>query len=133
MAESPLLPDIGEEEGGEPIVVSDVEASAAAEFLGTWTLPLESPQGTFNIGLEFSEGDDGMLAAAVNPPTSPPEDAASIRRSDDGLVLEFTLTAFGSSIPATITLTSADEANTMNAVVDLAGFSLSGTATKEGG
>ena len=133
MAEIPLLPDIVEEEGGEPIVVSDVEASAAAEFLGTWTLPLESPQGTFNIGLEFSEGDDGMLAASVNPPTSPPEDASSIRRSDDGLVLEFTLTAFGSSIPATITLTSADEANTMNAVVDLAGFSLSGTATKEGG
>ncbi|HBD97716.1 MAG TPA: hypothetical protein DC060_05905, partial [Gemmatimonadetes bacterium] len=63
----------------EPIVVSDVEASAAAEFLGTWTLPLESPQGTFNIGLEFSEGDDGMLAASVNPPTSPPEDASSIR------------------------------------------------------
>ena len=74
-----------------------------------------------------------MLAASVNPPTSPPQDASSIRRSDDGLVLEFTLTAFGSSIPATITLTSADEANTMNAVVDLAGFSLSGTATKEGG
>ena len=74
-----------------------------------------------------------MLAASVNPTPSAPEDASSIRRSDDGLVLEFTLTAFGSSIPATITLTSADAANTMNAVVDLAGFSLSGTATKEGG
>ncbi len=47
MAEIPLLPELEEE--GESGPVSEVEASSAAVLLGTWTLPLEGPTGTFTL------------------------------------------------------------------------------------
>jgi hypothetical protein len=127
----PLLPELEEEE--EPAAVSEVEASSAEELLGTWTLPLESPQGAFNMTLEFSEGADGMLAALVDTPLGDPQSAQTISRSDDALVLGFTLSALGQSLPVTLTLTPAgDSGEVLNAEVDLGALgALSGTATKE--
>ena len=93
-----------EEEGeGEGAAVSEVEASSAEEVLGTWTLPLESPQGAFNMVLEFSAGTDGMLAALVDTPLGDPQTAQNISRSGDALVLGFTLSALGQSLPVTVT------------------------------
>jgi len=130
----PLLPELEEEESeGEGAAVSEVEASSAEELLGTWTLPLESPQGAFNMVLEFSEGTDGMLAALVDTPLGDPQTAQNISRSGDALVLGFTLSALGQSLPVTVTLTPAeDSGEVLNAEVDLGGLgTLSGTATKE--
>ena len=130
----PLLPELEEEEGeGEGAAVSEVEASSAEELLGTWTLPLESPQGAFNMVLEFSEGTDGMLAALVDTPLGDPQTAQNISRSGDALVLGFTLSALGQSLPVTVTLTPAeDSGEVLNAEVDLGALgTLSGTATQE--
>ena len=54
-------------------------------------------------------------------------------RSGDALVVGFTLSAFGQSLPVTVTLTPAgDSGEVLNAEVDLgAPGTLSGTATKE--
>jgi len=129
----PLLPELEEEEGEEEAAVSEVEASSVEELLGTWTIPLDSPQGTFNVTLEFSEGADGMLAASVDTPVADPAAVQSITRSGDALVLGFTLAAFGQSLPVTVTLTPAgDDSGVMNAELDLGGLGkMSGTATKE--
>jgi len=125
----PLLPEL-EEEAEESAVVSEVEASSAEELLGTWTLPLESPQGTFDMVIEFSEGADGMLAALIDTPLGDPQSAQNISRDGDALVLGLTLSALGQSLPVTVTLTPAGEV--LNAEVDLGGLgALSGTATKE--
>ena len=129
----PLLPELEEEEGEEEAAVSEVEVSSAEELLGTWTLPLESPQGAFNMVLEFTEGADGMLAALIDTPLGDPQSAQNISRSGDALVVGFTLSAFGQSLPVTLTLTpEGDSGEVLNAEVDLGQLgTLSGTATKE--
>jgi hypothetical protein len=131
MAEIPLLPELEEEEGES--AVSEVEASSAAALLGTWTLPLEGPTGTFNITLEFSEGEDGKLAATVDTPLSEVQPVETITGSTDRLVLGFQLTAMGRTVATTLTLTpTGDGSGTYDAEIDLDGlFSLSGTATQE--
>jgi mono/diheme cytochrome c family protein len=134
MAQIPLLPEVEEDEGDtEADVGSQVEASSARELLGTWLLPVESPQGSFEIGLDFSETADGLLAAQVTTPVAPSQTAERIYRSGDDLVLGFTLSAFGSSVASTITLTpGADGGAAMPAELELEGlFALSGTATRQ--
>jgi hypothetical protein len=131
MAQIPLLPELEEDDEAEVTDRLEVEASSAEEVLGTWTLPLESPQGSFAIGIEFSEGADGMLTAIVSTPVGAPEEANRITRSGDGLVLGFTLTAYGQSVDSTITLMPEGD-GVMAAEVDLDGLmEISGTATKE--
>jgi hypothetical protein len=131
MAQIPLLPEVEEAEAGAP---SNIEASSAAALLGTWALPLETGQGTFDLSLVFSEGADGMVAASVITPNSGAQAVESIRRYGEDVILGFTLNAFGQSIDTTITLTPAGEGGgAMSAAVDLDGLmALSGTATKEG-
>ena len=80
MAQIPLLPEIEEsEETGESARL-EVEASSAEELIGTWVLPLESPQGTFEIGIDFSEGANGMIAALISTPVGEPQQAQRITR-----------------------------------------------------
>ncbi len=135
MAQIPLLPEI--EEGGEEEVAeavgSDVEAGAIAGLLGAWVLPLETPQGGFQVGLDFSQSDDGQLAAKISTPVAPePVAAERIYRSGDDLVLAFTLSAFGRTVASTITLTPSGAGEPMPADLDLDGlFALSGTATRQ--
>ncbi len=131
MAQIPLLPEVEEDEDAADGALLEVEASAAVDLLGSWVLPLESPQGDFNIDMEFSEGDDGKLNALISTPVGAPENADRITRSGDGYILGFTLSAFGQSVATTITLMP-DGAGVMSAEVDLDGLmSFSGTATKE--
>ena len=131
MAQIPLLPELEEDDEAGGADRLEVEASAAEELLGAWALPLESPQGAFNIDIDFSEGTNGMLAALVGTPLGDPQEAHSISRSGDGFVLGFTLAAFGQSVDATITLVPESD-GVMGAEVDIGGLmELSGTATKE--
>ena len=132
MAQIPLLPELVEEDDETPEAGGlEVEASSARELLGAWSLPLESPQGAFAISIDFSEGAGGKLEALISTPVGEPQEAHAITRSGDGLVLDFTLTAFGQSVESTITLMPATD-GVMDADVELKGLmSFSGTATKE--
>ena len=131
MAQIPLLPELEEEDEVDTADRLEVEASSAEELLGAWALPLESPQGDFNVDIDFSEGTDGRLAALVDTPLGEPQEAHSISRSGDGFVVGFTLAAFGQSVDATITLVPESD-GVMGAEVDVGGLmQLSGTATKE--
>jgi hypothetical protein len=127
MAQIPLLPE-AEETDGEG--ASSLEASAAQELLGTWSLPLESEAGRFDLGLEFSTGDAGQLVASVNT-SQGNQSVENISRSGEAFVLDFKLEAFGSPLETTIRLTPADT-GVLVAQVNVGGFiSVSGTATRE--
>jgi hypothetical protein len=133
MAQIPLLPEV-EEDGDEVVeaVGSEVEATAIEGLLGAWVLPLETPQGGFQVGLDFSQTADGLLAVQISTPVAEPQDATRIYRSGNDLVLGFTLSAFGRTVASTITLTPSGDGAPMPADLDLDGlFSLSGTATRQ--
>ena len=136
MAQIPLLPELEEEEGEEDVTEaagSAVEAGSVQGLLGAWVLPLETPQGGFQIGLDFTETAEGLLAATISTPVTPePVAAERIHRSGDDVVLAFTLTAFGRTVASTITLSPGAAGDPMPADLDLDGlFSLSGTATRQ--
>jgi hypothetical protein len=68
MAQIPLLPELEEdEEDVAEAAGSEVEASSVADLLGAWVLPLETPQGGFQIG--------HRLHADVRTGSSPPRSA----------------------------------------------------------
>jgi hypothetical protein len=138
MAQIPLLPELEEgaeeaEEAAATPVGAAVEAGSVESLIGAWTLPLETPQGGFQIGLDFSQSADGLLAATVSTPVTPePVAAERIYWSGDDVVLAFTLTAFGRTVASTITLTPSADGSPMPADLDLQGlFALSGTATRQ--
>jgi len=134
MAQIPLLPELEEDDSDVAEAAgSTVEASSIAGLVGSWVLPLETPQGGFQIGLEFTQSDDGLLAAQISTPVTPePVVAERISRSGDDLVLGFTLSAFGRTVASTITLKPSGDGAPMPADLDLDGlFALSGTATRQ--
>jgi hypothetical protein len=136
MAQIPLLPDVEETEDGTAAGEGaglEVEASSAEGLLGAWVLPLETPQGGFQIGLDFSQNGDGLLSALISTPVTPePVAAERIYRSGGDVVVGFTLSAFGRTVPSTITVTPGADGEPMPADLDLEGlFALSGTATRQ--
>ena len=134
MAQIPLLPELGEDDEAVAAAPagSAVEAASVEGLLGSWVLPLETPQGGFQIGLDFTQTADGLLAARISTPVAEPQDAERIYRSGEDVVLAFTLTAFGRTVASTITLTPGADGEPMPADLDLDGlFALSGTATRE--
>jgi hypothetical protein len=134
MAQIPLLPELekDDEEVAEA-VGSEVEATSVAGLIGAWVLPLETPQGGFQIGIDLSQGADGLLAAEISTPVTPePVTAERIYRSGNDLVLGFTLSAFGRTVASTLTLSPGGDGEPMPADLDLDGlFALSGTATRQ--
>jgi hypothetical protein len=140
LANIPLLPervadaaDENEAEAEDTVVAPALEASQAASLIGSWVLPFQTPQGSFQIGLDFSQDADGTLAAKITTPVTPePVAAERISRSGDNIVVGFTLAAFGRTVPSTITLAPSTDGTSMPADLELEGiFALSSTATRQ--
>ena len=111
---------------------SELDASEAAAFMGTWTVSLETDQGSFDLPLEI-EDQGGKVAANVGlPPGGEIVAVTDITRSDERLVLSYDIDGGGQLIPATLTLTPDGEG--LRVVFDVGGglFSAGGSATRAG-
>lgn len=109
---------------------SEVDPADAEAFLGSWSLPLQTAQGTFELSLDI-ENDGGEVAAEVGSDQGS-QDVERITRQGESLRLEYSFNAQGQSVPVEITLTPDGE--DLDAEIDFAGgqFTSSGTATRVG-
>jgi len=109
---------------------SELDTSEAQQFLGDWTIALQTDMGPMDFGLSVSDAE-GRVAAQVQSPMGN-VDVSSISRSGDNLVLNYSMNAQGQDIPVSMTLRP--DGDNMRASMDFAGgmFVATGTATKDG-
>ena len=113
---------------------SDLDASEAGAFLGSWAVSLQSDFGPIDFPLELTD-QDGKVAASVgvlDPSGGGGEMTAvtDITKSGEGLVLAYEFDAEGQLVPVSLTLTPSGEG--LTAVFEIAdgAFSAGGSATR---
>lgn len=115
---------------GAPDAAAQVEPADAEAFLGSWSLPLQTAQGNFEMSLEIEEQDGEVVAEVGSDMGS--QDVETISRNGESLQLGYTFNAQGQQVPVEITLTPDGE--DLDAELEFAGgqFNASGTATRVG-
>ena len=116
---------------------SELDASEAGVFLGTWAVSLQSDFGPIEFPLELTD-QDGKVAASVgalDPSGGGGGEMTAvtdITRSGEGLVLAYEFDAQGQLVPVSLTLTPSGEG--LTAVFEISGgaFSAGGSATRAG-
>jgi hypothetical protein len=84
---------------------SALDTSAAANFLGTWSLTMDSPQGAFVMGLEVTDAAGKVAAAVGAPELGGMQDVTDISLSGADLVLLYSIDVQGQTAPIALTLT----------------------------
>ncbi len=115
---------------------SQLDASEAGAFLGSWTVAVESDFGPMAFSLELMD-EGGKVAAKVGLPdptgagAGPPVAVTDITLSGEALVLSYEFDAEGKLLPVALFLTPSDDG--LAAVFEIAdgAFSASGSATRE--
>ncbi len=110
---------------------SELDASEAGEFLGSWNLSLESDFGPIEFPLEL-EDQGGKVAANVGSPdpSGGLTEVTDITRSGDDLVLRYDFDAQGQSVLVSLTLTPDDEGLVALFEIGDGAFSAGGTGTR---
>ena len=109
---------------------SDLAASEAQAFLGSWSASFESPQGELVLDIVITDSS-GMVAASIGAEImGGMQDVTDISRSGDNLILRYEIDAQGQMAPVTLTL--APDGMALNATMDFADgmFVMDGVATK---
>ena len=110
---------------------SDLDSTAASEFLGRWSVPLDTPQGPTTLQINIRD-QAGKVAATVSIPQIPDSiDITNITRNNTDLVMQYALDFQGTPLNASITLRP--EGSNYVAALDFADgqFSVSAPANKE--
>lgn len=110
---------------------SDLDASEAQQFIGSWTVAMTSDFGDFTMDLEIQE-EGGKVAASIGAPDmgGPMESVSDVTRNGEDLVLAWEMDAQGQLVPASLTLTpDGDGLTTMFSVAD-GQFMAPGEATR---
>ena len=110
---------------------SELDASEAGAFLGSWSVSLESDFGPIEFSLEL-EDQGGKVAANVGSPDPAGglTEVTDITRSGDDLVLRYDFDAQGQSVLASLILTPDDEGLLALFEIGDGAFSAGGMATK---
>ena len=82
---------------------SDLDASEAEAFLGSWDLSLPTEMGAFHLDLEIQD-QGGRVAASLGSEEAGVEEITDIERSGDLLVLRYEIAAQGQLVPVALTL-----------------------------
>lgn len=84
---------------------SDLDASEAEAFIGTWVVSMSSDFGDFTMDLEI-ENQDGKVAASIGAPEmgGPMEAVNNVTKNGEDLVLAWEMDAQGQYVPAMMTL-----------------------------
>jgi hypothetical protein len=103
----------------------------AADFVGTWTLALESPQGSFEQTLVVKD-DAGKVVAEISSQMAPDvQKITDVTKSGTNLVLKFQGNYQGNAFDAAITVTP-DGADNAKIMFDVNGgqFTMAGTGSR---
>jgi hypothetical protein len=110
---------------------SQLDASEAGAFLGTWMVSLDTDFGAFDMDLEIVD-QDGKVAVSIGSPEQGMADVTDVSRSGESLVLEYEVDAQGQMFPISVTL--ARDGEGLTASFDFGGqFSAVGTGTRADG
>lgn len=106
-------------------------ASEAQAFLGQWSVPFDTPQGSLAMTIHVEDQEGNVAARIVSDLGTQAVDRAA--RSGESLVLSYALDFGGQSAPVDLTLTP--NGDQMRASMSFAGgqFTLDGTATRAAG
>jgi hypothetical protein len=101
------------------------------KFMGTWTLNLDSPQGSFAMNFALTE-KEGKVTGELTSDIAPPQEVTDISKSGDDLVLKYAGNFQGNSFDAKITMTPSGD-NAVNLVFDVNNgqFMMNGTGIKK--
>jgi len=116
-----------------PLVVSAQLASAdAGNFMGTWTLSLDSPQGPFEQSVVLKDEDGKAVAEISNQMQPEVQKVTDVTKDKESLVLKFAGNFQGNAFDAVITM-EPDGTDKVKVLFDInAGqFSMSGTGVKK--
>ena len=111
---------------------SELAASEASEFMGTWVVSMETPRGGTNSQTIAISDDGGMVAARIEGGRGGPVSVSDISRNGDDLVLAFEREGRRGRIEISMTLTLTGE-DTVDATMSLAGgqFTRNGTGERQ--
>jgi hypothetical protein len=103
----------------------------AGDFMGTWTMSMDSPQGPFEQELALKDKDGKVIGELTNA-VMPSQEITDISKTGADPVMKYEGNYQGTSFAATLTLTP-DGANKAKVVFDVNGgmFTMSGTAAKK--
>lgn len=116
-----------------PLVVSAQLASAdAVNYMGSWTLTLDGPQGAFEQSMILKDDGGKAVAELSNEMQPEVQKVTDVTKAAEDLVLKFAGNFQGQPFDAVITLTP-DGTDKVKVVFDInAGqFSMSGTGVKK--
>jgi hypothetical protein len=103
----------------------------AGDFMGVWTLTLDSPQGPFEQNLTLKD-EDGKVVAEISSQMQPEvQKVTDVSKEKTDLVLKFAGNFQGNPFDAVITITP-DGADKAKVLFDINGgqFSMSGTGAR---
>ena len=111
---------------------SELAASEATEFIGTWIVTLDGPRGG-NVSLTVTVRDEGgMVAARIEGGRGGPSDVTEVTRSGDDLVLAFEREGRRGRMEIAMTLTLTGD-DTVDASMSLGGgqFTIEGAGERQ--
>lgn len=106
--------------------------SDATDFMGVWTLVLESPQGPFEQELTLKDEEGKVVGVMTNQMQPEPQKITDVSKTGADLVLKFAGNFQGNPFDAKITVTPAGPGKATVAFdVNNGQFAMSGTGIKK--
>jgi hypothetical protein len=116
---------------GTGVARAQVTAPEAGNFIGEWTINVESPQGPFAMTLKLAD-KEGKVEGELSSDLAPPQAVTDISKSDSDLVLKYIGNYQGQSFDAKITLTPDGDKNVKVLFDVMSGqFLMNGTGVKK--
>jgi len=109
---------------------SSLDASQAQNYLGTWSISFQSPQGEFVMDLALTDAS-GKVAAQISNDMMGTQDITDISLSGANLVLKYEIDAQGQIAPVALTLVP--QGDMVSATMDFADgmFVMDGSGSKK--
>jgi hypothetical protein len=116
---------------GAGIALAQVTVAEAGNFMGEWTINLDSPQGPFAMTLKLAD-KEGKVEGELSSDIAPPQTVTDISKSEADLVLKYIGNFQGQSFDAKITLTPDGDKNVKVLFDVMSGqFLMNGTGVKK--
>jgi hypothetical protein len=116
---------------GAGVARAQVSAADAGNFMGEWTINLDSPQGPFAMTLKLTE-KEGKVEGELSSDIAPPQTVTDVSKSDADLILKYIGSFQGQSFDAKITLSPDGDKNVKVLFDVMSGqFLMNGTGVKK--